>query len=158
MKFYKGLSRCWPLFILSTWKKCLCISLALWFIYLFLKIIFSSPFFLIYFEILLIRYWISAWPYTSLALFLIYLFSFSVLFSLGDFLNIPTLLLNILVWKLDFNFLRMFLVSESPHFPEAYSYFMKVISPRPFLQIVFGMFLVAIVPSCISLLRFHNSK
>lgn len=79
---------------------------------------------------------------------------FILLFALGDFLNIiPALSLNILVWKLDFNFLRMLLVSESSNFPGAYSYFMKAISPKPFLQIVFGIFSVVIALSCTSLLR-----
>lgn len=76
---------------------------------------------------------------------------FILLLALGGFLNIPALLLNILVWKLDFNFLRMFsFVSECADFPEAYSYFMKAISSRPSLQIAFGIFSIVIAPSCVS--------
>lgn len=66
--------------------------------------------------------------------------SFYFTLALGDFLNIRALLLNILAWKLDFNFLRIFLFSECSNFPKAYSYFMKAISSRPSLQITFGVF------------------
>lgn len=69
-----------------------------------------------------------------------FLCPFILLLALGDFLSIPALLLNILAWKLDFNFLRIFLFSECSNFPEAYSYFMKAISSRPSLQIAFGVF------------------
>lgn len=42
-----------------------------------------------------------------------------LLLALGDFLNIPALLLNILAWKLDFNFLRILFVLRMFQFPRS---------------------------------------
>lgn len=64
---------------------------------------------MVYFEILLIRHQISPRSRTALTVFLIFFPRSSILLlALGESLNIQALLLNILVWKLDFNFLRIF--------------------------------------------------